>query len=91
MGDGFSTKIGLIILGYFNARTGDVMLKEYNVEDEDDRYDNMLLSSSRRRSEDKVINDEGRKLVNFCEILKLEILNGNTEGDWEGKVMFISK
>jgi hypothetical protein len=33
------------------------------------------------RSEDEIINDRGRKLVSFCEILKLEILNGNREGD----------
>jgi hypothetical protein len=78
-------EIDLIILGDFNSRTGDLMPKEYDVEDEDERYENMSFSSSRRRSEDKIINDEGRKLLNFCEILKLEILNGNREGDWEGK------
>jgi hypothetical protein len=66
---------------------GDLMPKEYDVEDEDERYENMSLFNSCRRSEDKVINDEGRKLVNFCEILKQEILNGNREG----KMTFISK
>jgi hypothetical protein len=67
------------------------MPKEYDVEDEDERYENMSFSNFRRRSEEKIINDEGRKLVNFCEILKLEILNGNREGNWEGKMTFISK
>jgi hypothetical protein len=84
-------EIDLIILGDFNARTDDLMPKEYDVEDEDERYENMSLSNSRRSSEDKVINDEGRKLVNFCEILKLKILNGNGEGGWKGKMTFISK
>jgi nitrous oxide reductase accessory protein NosL len=49
----------------------------------------MMLFDS-RRSEDKVMNDEEGKLVHFCEIPKLEILNGNTEGDWERKVTFLS-
>jgi hypothetical protein len=83
-------EIDLIILGDFNSRTGDLMPKEYDVKDEEERYENMSLSNF-RRSEDKIINDEGKKLVNFCEILKLEILNGNRVGDWEGKMTFISK
>jgi hypothetical protein len=73
--------IDLIILEDFNGRMGDLMPKEYDVEDEDERYENMSFSNSRRRSEDEVINDEGRKLVNFCEILKQEIWNGNRGGD----------
>jgi hypothetical protein len=82
-------EIDLIILGDFNLRTGDLMPKEYDVENEDERNQNMSFSNF-RRSEDKMINDEARKLVNFCEILKLEILNGNRVGDWEGKTTFIS-
>jgi hypothetical protein len=84
-------EIDLIILGDFNSRTGDLMPKECDVEDEDERNENMSFSIFRRRSEDKTINDKGRKLVNFCEILKLEIFNGNREGDWEGNMTFISK
>jgi hypothetical protein len=84
-------EIDLLILGDFNARMSDLMPKEHDVEDADERYEDMSLSNSCRRSEDKVINNEGRKLVKFCEILKLVILNGNREGDWEGKMMFISK
>jgi hypothetical protein len=34
---------------------------------------------------------KGGKLINFCEILKMKILNGNRVGDWEGKMTFISK
>jgi hypothetical protein len=52
------------------------MPKEYDVVDEDERCENMSVSNSCGRSEGKVINDDGKKLVNFCEILKLEILNG---------------
>jgi exonuclease III len=83
--------IDLIILGDFNSKTGDLMPKECDAEDEDEWSENMSFSNSHRRGEDKIINDEGRKLVNFCEILKLEILNGNREADWEGKMTFISK
>jgi hypothetical protein len=37
------------------------------------------------------VNEEGRKLIYFCEILNLEILNDSREGDVEGKITFISK
>jgi hypothetical protein len=84
-------EIDLIILGNFNSRTGDLMLMGYDIEDEDERNVNMSFSNFCRRNEDKTINDEGGKLVNFCEILKLEILNGNGIGDWEGKMTLISK
>jgi hypothetical protein len=54
-------------------------------------YKNNLFAVSSRRSEDKEVNEEGRKLISFCEILNLEILNGSREGDVEGKMTFISK
>jgi hypothetical protein len=38
-----------------------------------------------------VVNEQDRKLISFCEILNLEILNGSREGDIEGKMTFISK
>jgi hypothetical protein len=59
-------------------------------EGENGWYKNNLFAVS-SRSEDKVVNEEGRKLISFCEILNLEILNGSREGDVEGKMTFISK
>jgi hypothetical protein len=38
-----------------------------------------------------VVNEEDRKLISFCEILNLEILNGSRECDVEDKMTFISK
>jgi hypothetical protein len=52
--------------------------------------DNSFIGSS-RRSEDKEVNEEGRKLISFCGIRNLKILNGNRDGDVQGKVTFISK
>jgi hypothetical protein len=60
-------------------------------EEENGWYKDNSFAVSSRRSEDKVVNEEGRKLISFCEILNLEILNGSIEGDVEGKMTFISK
>jgi hypothetical protein len=38
-----------------------------------------------------VVNEESRKFISFCEILNLQILNGNRQGDVEGKMTFVSK
>jgi hypothetical protein len=38
------------------------------------------FSSSDGRSEVKVVNEEGRNLISFCETLNLETLNGNRRG-----------
>jgi hypothetical protein len=54
-------------------------------------YRDDSFSRSGRRSKDKVLNDEGRKLISFCETLNLEILNGNREGDIPGKITFLTK
>jgi hypothetical protein len=58
-------EIDVIILEDFNSRTGDLMPKEYDVEDEYERCENISFSNSCGRSQDKIINDEGRKLINF--------------------------
>jgi hypothetical protein len=52
-------------------------------------YKNNLFVVSSRRSEDKKVNEEGRKLISFREILNLEILNGSRESDVEGKMTFM--
>ena len=44
-----------------------------------------------RKSEDKVVNDEGKKLINFCTEMGLKIRNGDTNGDWDGKLTFIGE
>jgi hypothetical protein len=54
-------------------------------------YRDDSFSGSSRRSKDKVLNDDGRKLISFCETLNLEILNGNREGDIPGKITFLAK
>jgi hypothetical protein len=82
----------IIVMGDLNARCGDVIPRGLMEEEgENGWYKNNLFVVSSRRSEDKVTNEEGRKLISFCEILNLEILNGSREGDVEGKMTFISK
>jgi hypothetical protein len=46
----------------------------------------MILKTDEGKQEEVCI-----KVVTNCEILKLLILSGNREGDWEGKMTFISK
>ncbi|XP_029163724.1 golgin subfamily A member 6-like protein 22, partial [Nylanderia fulva] len=73
-----------IIGGDFNARTGEEggrVRGEENVEEEG-------LGESKRKSKDRVINAEGRKLLEFLGEKGWSILNGNTEGDEEGEWTF---
>uniref|UniRef100_T1IH40 Endonuclease/exonuclease/phosphatase domain-containing protein n=1 Tax=Strigamia maritima TaxID=126957 RepID=T1IH40_STRMM len=71
-------KGGLIVLaGDFNARTGTV---------------GVLMSDEHecRKSQDGTLNEAGRYLLDFCAHHGLKILNGLTNGDWEGKVTSIN-
>lgn len=69
----------LIITGDFNARIGQLQCQsERGLGDT-------------RRSEDMVINGEGRRLIEFCEAIDGFIRNGNIKGDWEGKSTYVSE
>jgi hypothetical protein len=82
----------IIVMEDLNVRCGDLIPSGLMEEEEENGwYKNNLFAVSSRRSEDKVVNEEGRKLISFCEILNLEILNGSREGFVEGKMTFISK
>jgi hypothetical protein len=78
-------------MGDFNARSGELTPRDVVEEEDNNWYRDDSFSGSDRRSEDKVLNDEGRKLISFCEILNLEILNGDIEGDIPGKMTFVAK
>lgn len=60
-----------IVIGDWNARIGTL----------GDRND----GSEKRNTRDQVINEEGIKWNEFMETHGLELLNGNTEGDWNGE------
>jgi hypothetical protein len=72
-------------MGDFNARSGQLTPRDV-VEEEVNSW-----CRSDKRSVDKVLNDEGRKPISFCETLNLEILNGNREEDIPGKMTFVAK
>ncbi|XP_029155012.1 uncharacterized protein PF11_0207-like, partial [Nylanderia fulva] len=73
-----------IIGGDFNARTGQeggrIRDKE-NAEEE-------RKEEKKRKSKDKLINAEGRKLLEFMGERGWSIMNGNTKGDEEGEWTF---
>jgi hypothetical protein len=85
-------EIDIIVMGDLNARCGDLISwGSMEEEEENGWYKDSSLSGSSRRSEDKAVNEEGRKLISFCETFNLEIPNGSRDGDVEGKMAFISK
>jgi hypothetical protein len=85
-------ELDIIVMVDLNARCGDLIPRGLMEEEgENGWYKENLFAVSSRRSEVKVVNEEGRKLISFCEILNLEILNGSREGDVEGKMTFVSK
>jgi hypothetical protein len=65
--------------------------RELEEGEENGWYKDNSFSGSDRKSKDKVINDEGRKLISFCETLNFEILNGSREGDATDKITFIAQ
>lgn len=69
----------VVIIGDFNARIGE----------EDRERDEEELERKKRRSKDKVLNNEGRKLLNMCEELGLSIWNGRAKNDEEGEITFV--
>ncbi|XP_024891322.1 trichohyalin-like, partial [Temnothorax curvispinosus] len=68
-----------IIGGDFNARTGEEEGWEEEIERRKERG---------RKSKDKKINKEGRKLLEFIEERGCMILNGGTKGDEEGEYTY---
>jgi hypothetical protein len=83
-------ELDIIVMGDFNARSGD-LIPGVLMEEENGWYKDNVFSGSSRRSEDEVVNEESRKLISFCETLNLKILNGSTEGNVEAEMAFISK
>jgi len=73
-------EIKTMIGGDFNARTG-----EEGEWEEEEGKDKEELG---RRSKDKKINKEGRKLLEVIEERGWMILNGNVKGDEEGEFTF---
>jgi hypothetical protein len=69
-------ELDIIVIGDLNAGC-DLMPRGLIEEEEENGWykDNSFAVSS--RSEDKVVNEEGRKLISFYKILNLEILNGS--------------
>ena len=75
-----------IILADFNARLGTKDTAQSTI------TDNNILTKDYdipRKSKDKTSNNEGDKLLNFCNNCNLKILNGNFFNDTEGNYTYI--
>lgn len=68
----------IIIVGDLNARVGERNIVGVNEE-----------GRLKRKSKDKVLNSEGKKLLKMCKELELRIMNGGTEGNKNGEITFI--
>ncbi|CAG5107979.1 Protein of unknown function [Cotesia congregata] len=68
----------IIVIGDMNARIGECMVPGLSED-----------NNKKRKSKDKVINAEGKKLLKLCDDLGLKILNGATMGDRAGEMTFI--
>lgn len=64
----------LLIVGDLNARIGEMQCAVERREEVS------------RKSEDKVVNYEGKKLLKLCDEVEGRTKNGDTKGDWEGKI-----
>ncbi|KAJ4440827.1 hypothetical protein ANN_10673 [Periplaneta americana] len=58
----------ILLMGDFNARTAEEDIESISLWDED--------NEKIRNSKDKVINEEGKKLIRFCEEENFDLLNG---------------
>lgn len=85
----FSSLVGdipTIIIGDFNARIGDL---DNTIVQDDELAVTLSVGITDRKSSDKTITGDGRKLVAFCEESGFLALNGRTNGDLEGNFTFI--
>ena len=71
----------MLIIGDFNARISDKQVESADSNAE----------AETRKSEDKLLNGEGKKLLRIGEELGIEVRNGCTEGDWHGEVTYIGE
>ena len=80
----------LCIIGDFNARVGSN--EPYiNVDNGNNEFQNEKEEVRKRKSKDKVVNGEGKKLIELCGKRNLYMLNGAVEGDWSGEYTFVNK
>ncbi|KAF4530296.1 hypothetical protein B566_EDAN017759, partial [Ephemera danica] len=78
-------ELSFVVGGDFNARVGEENVMRGEV-GEIEKTDSLALI---RHSKDKVLNAEGKKLLDFCEKMGLEILNGTHGQDKEGNFTYI--
>ncbi|XP_053596277.1 golgin subfamily A member 6-like protein 22 [Microplitis demolitor] len=69
----------VMIIGDFNARIG-----EENVTGEDEGR-----VKKKRKSRDKTVNSEGKKLLKMCDELGLCVWNGRARGDEGGEITYV--
>ena len=84
----YSEKGKIILMGDFNARTG-----EMNEENFGDKFDDNIFviedtcnDIQKRKSDDKIISATGKKVLELCTNANLRILNGRVLGDLCGRI-----
>lgn len=81
------------LLGDFNSRTADRVETSFDDNDNflpfEDVFSEPLFVPS-RRSQDKTLNIEGKKLLDLCRVSRLIMMNGISEDDFQGELTYIS-
>lgn len=94
----YSDQGNVFVMGDLNSRTGrgaDFNLSDNLHEDIHRAIDDVIvynedIPDNIRNSEDSEVNTFGRSLFQLCKTTDLIILNGHTNGDYEGKLTFYS-
>ena len=78
----------VVLIGDFNSRTGSLT----DFENTDDKHIEYTIGRKvfpkPRKNQDTMVNNMGKKLVEFCKAYDLQILNGRTTGDSTGSFTF---
>ena len=84
----------ILLLGDFNARTGDLQEVDSLCEgsfQQDLQMDDAECDDQQPRSSlDNTINRYGRRMIQFCRDAQLWIMNGRVNGDSEGEFTYVS-
>lgn len=90
MQDRYSNAV-LIIVGDFNARVAEV--QEVEEADGSTKGNNLKfdIGLPKRKNQDKVINDYGKKMVELCKKLDLLVLNGRSQNEEKENILTLQK
>ena len=86
-----SGDLPVLLCGDLNGRTSNILPERYDESYIYDARHNNDDETYTRNSEDTVLNNYGKMLLNMCSAMNLCIMNGVCKGDQQGSLTFISE